>query len=733
MLRLLGLIALAFLLFVPGWATWLLFHHKDKGDGSGSSTVRNLFTQVAAGITIDSLLALVLAFAGVFSLWLFSACVIGYSALALAFSSPRLSLAGLGLPRPGKLARQSWVLLVALVIGLALFMLPFMFAFGGSDEGIYPNTAGNILRTGSVFFNDPVVPTVKPQDRDMFYLQAYQDVNGKSVYSYSVQEAGLFISSFKTGKITPQFFYLFPSLMAVFMGFIGLRGGFFVLTLLALMSAWAVFLIAEEVMDRWAAGVASIFLVVNFLEVYFAKFSTSEMATQFFFLLGLYGFLRMRRGDGGDRTESAWWGVLAAAGFGGMLLARVDSFLVLVPLGLAYWFYFVKDGVRAIRRDLVFLLVLMGLGLFALGLMLGPYHTYVSSAALGQALPWLPGGTATAAGIVAGGVILALLSRGPLKKVYPALLKHRRAILAVACLLLLALFVYLLFIRPAIPVKVGATPNLRVPEFATRGNQYTLPYFAYYVTPLGMLLIVLGYLLFIYSDLNARNLLLPLSGLVVMLIFSYRHMLEPLLVFWMRRLVPVALPVAVLMQAFAVFWLWRKAKQSWSGSRSRMLAVRTGLACVVVVLVALCFSYSVRLAWIKGHTQSLPTVTKVAALAPAPALIVCDEQTGNTFGAPLRCFYGRSVVTLRNPDDLASERFFQFVDSREKKGQLVYILANIDSKLPKADSGKLDLAKQDVVVEHTRVMPQTPKPSLKLIDWDYVVELYKVTPKKQPQ
>lgn len=313
-MKFLGLIGLVLLLYVPGWATWLLFNRKRLDRQDPARTIRNLFCQVAAGTIFVALVSHFLGLVGVFNIWAVAGISAGFTVVVLLVVRPRFSRASLGIATTGRNLRAAAPLIACLLIGFFLFMTPFMSVLGGADEGLYPNIAGTMVRTGSVYLKDPVVPTVNDNTKPLFYRMAYKQQGNSRVLFYSLLEPGLYITNFQTGKVTPQFFYLYPSLMAVFMGMIGLRGGFFVLTFFALMCVWAMYLLAKEVMARWASFLAALFLAVNFLEVYFAKFSTAEIATQFFFLVGLYAYIRMRKASDSDLPGVPWWGSLPAWG-----------------------------------------------------------------------------------------------------------------------------------------------------------------------------------------------------------------------------------------------------------------------------------------------------------------------------------------------------------------------------------------------------------------------------------
>ena len=274
----LSALALGTLLYVPGWALWLLFH-QDHPPLTGREESRlMLFWQVGAGMACAGVVALLLSISGIFHVWSFSLCLISLVAVALLVVRPTLSDLKRGFPSLGAVASGSWPVLPAILIGLFLFLLPFMNVFGSWDAGVYPNIAGNIDRTGSVFYSDPAFAELQEGEKHLFYEDHYDTgERGERIYKHSTLDLGFYLTDLDKGEITPQLFYYFPSFLAAGMGFLGVRPGFLLISMFALLSVWGLYLLARELMGRWASAAASLFLAVCFIEVYFAKSATSEV------------------------------------------------------------------------------------------------------------------------------------------------------------------------------------------------------------------------------------------------------------------------------------------------------------------------------------------------------------------------------------------------------------------------------------------------------------------------
>lgn len=147
--RIAGALWVACTVYVAGLATWLLFH-RGAGDEAPRRGLEELFSQVVSGTAVAGVIAFILALAGVFSGWSYSACVVGYSSLAVLAARPRARGIRRAFPSRKGLAGYLAGLLVLLAVGAALFVPPSMNVFGGADETVYPNVAAKLWENRSV-------------------------------------------------------------------------------------------------------------------------------------------------------------------------------------------------------------------------------------------------------------------------------------------------------------------------------------------------------------------------------------------------------------------------------------------------------------------------------------------------------------------------------------------------------------------------------------------------------
>ena len=663
--------------------------------------------------------ALLLSISGIFHVWSFSLSLISLVAVALLVVRPTLSDLKRSFPSLRATASGNWPVLPAILIGLFLFLLPFMNVFGSWDAGVYPNIAGNIDRTGSVFYSDPVFPGLQEEERHLFYEDHYYtDESGERVFKHSTLDLGFYLTDPDKGEVTPQLFYYFPSFLAAGMGFLGVRPGFMLIPLFALLSVWGLYLLARELMGRWASAAASLLLAVSFIQVYFAKYATSEVCAQFFFITGLLAYLRYRKREPGVGGDPAW-GFLAGVGFGCMLLSHIDSLLIFAPILLVYGFLFVKYGWKEVWKDRLFLLTFGLFGAFTVAMSLGPYRTYVTDIQRGF-LDVVPGRWATVGAVVVGCVIASVLLRTVLNSLFRFLYRHRMKIIVAVCLLLILITIYALFIRPSLSSEKGLAAEVRT------YNESALPRLTYYITPLGLVLAIIGYCLFMLKDLDSSKAMVVLMGLTFTGVYIYRPLISPVLVYSMRRYVIVVLPITVLMEAYALYRVYQEARARKPESAALRRAAGIGCLAAGAVLLGLLLAASLPIARVPEYRESYPYVKDVSAAADDDALLLCDEAAGRMLAAPLRCFMGRKVLRLAKDGYINDPEVADVISRHEEEGTETFLLAHWGSDIVNRAPG-LEFEKVGTLQYRTRVLEVTREPSRNIIDHDVSVDIFRVT------
>jgi 4-amino-4-deoxy-L-arabinose transferase-like glycosyltransferase len=704
-IKVLKLVVLLLVLYVPGYAAWVALLGK-KPDEDSESGFSLLFGQMGFGLAVGGALALVLALAGHFSIATWTGGCVAFSVVVLLASRPKVADALSCLPLKPRLYRRELVIGLILVLALANFALPFMNVFGQADETVYPNVAANITRTGSVFPVDKELSGLPMAQFKLFY-------RGPGLGD--LVEPGFYIRDYGSGQLLPQFVFFYPALMAGFMAFLGDRGGYLILTLLAILSVLGVFLIGRELADRKAGALAALFMSVAFLQTYFAKYSTSEMAMQFFFILGLYAFIRYYRAANGEPPGSGarLYGVLAGLGFGCMMLAHVEAFFILFPMLLLFCFYFVDGGWKAVYRLRVFLLVFLATASVAIILAFGISYRYVGDNFHG-ALRAIPGQGVGLIGAVALVLVVAALLRGPLKGLYRLCLRKRRLICGIAAAGFVLLAVYAWFIRPQLSYELA---SIKVATYSA-SNVSRL---AFYVTPIGVALIIAGYA-FAFWRIDKKFLPPLVIGLFFSTIFIYRTFAMPVLVYSLRRFVPVALPVGYLLAACLITAPWR----SYPDHRRRMEVAKVVLGLGAAAFIAWSCVMTAGITKLTQARGSLATVRAVSAAAPGDSVIVSDWPAGHLITTPLRSFFSRRAVVVWPDRNVDSQPFLDFLQANKKAGRPVYLVRFAQSNIAEAPHpfGLERVAR--VPFSGVFLASPTEKPSLETGPYNVYMDVYRV-------
>lgn len=249
---------------------------------------------------------------------------------------------------------------VALLCAVAAALLTYPgFSYGATDRdpGVYVAHAIEISRTGDFSFIDPVLATrgVDPT----FPVQ---------ITSPGARFPGVWIADDSTGKIIPQFYHLWPALLATAYdakGLFGLRlmtpltGVGSVLVLCALLRRLGDALVSRagpgpvrrRAAGLVAAGAGGLLIATNMLQVWQARYPTTEIMAQALYIGALLGVVvalqtgwRPAAGLAGLLVGVGWLNradgmllVLLAAGAGAALIAtrRWDSRATWFAAGLA--------------------------------------------------------------------------------------------------------------------------------------------------------------------------------------------------------------------------------------------------------------------------------------------------------------------------------------------------------------------------------------------------------------
>src|SRR6266545_989819 len=265
------------------------------------------------------------------------------------------------------------------IVAAVLFLPGFPYGVGDKDPGVYVIHAIEIARTGSIRWTD----------------LALQRVQGTVLTSPGALWPALWVQSPGSAVISPQFYHLWPALLASAFAAGGYTGLTNLVPLLGVLAVLVVALAVRRLFGLLAGALAGLLLAANMLQVWQSKYQTTEVLTELLLAGAILAVV--------IALQTGW---RPAAGVGGLLLgisflARPDGLLEILLAVAALL------GLVALRR--------FGAraGWFAAGLALTLPHGLVQAYGIaerytvGNDVPKLR----TVVALVVAGTVVALLAR----------------------------------------------------------------------------------------------------------------------------------------------------------------------------------------------------------------------------------------------------------------------------------------------------------------------------------
>jgi 4-amino-4-deoxy-L-arabinose transferase-like glycosyltransferase len=466
------------------------------------------------------------------------------------------------------------------------------------------------------------------------------------------------------GLIIPQFYPLHPTWLAVFHSLGGTPGNLLATPWWALLASLAVYLAARELFGRRAACLALAGLTITALQVWFARYPTAEMLTQFLVWMGIYALAAWLSG----RQPARLWALVAGASLGEVLLTRIDTyFLVAIPIVLGLWLRWRSQRPAAAAWFFVPFLGLTAHSLVHARLFSWPYFvdTYARNFEMLRRYA-LPLGIIALLGIAA----LLVLDRRPAVRagIVARWPQARPIVLGSAVIATMGLAVYSYWVRPHLG---GATQMAaywygggEIPVNLDRENLVRL---GWYLSPWGLALGVGGACLSLWK-MERKTALFVAAGLFYSVLYLWRIQANPHQIYTMRRYVPVVLPFATVCAGYLLAWLSERPAR-WQ----RWAALGGSLAWLCL------------LAWLARGFVSQVDFQGIGAqlevlngrLAPHSILLFDDQAPigqGDILGTPLRFLYGHDVFSVRQPAGQSYAALAQQVERWRAAGRTVYWL-----------------------------------------------------------
>ena len=428
---------------------------------------------------------------------------------------PRLALDPPGLVMVGVLA----------LITAVLLFPGFPYGVGDKDPGGYVSQGILMARTGDWAMNDPVLDKAR--------------IPRVALASPGARLPGQWIEHAQVPRRTiPQFYHLWSAALASAFAAGGYTGLANLNPLCGVLAACLAALAVRRVFGLVAGSLAGLLLAANMLEVWQAKYLTSEVFTQVLVLGSILGVVLALRT--GWRLPAGVAGLLLGLGF----LARADG-LVLILIAVGIGCVLIATGRFDARA-----------GWFAAGLTLTLPHGFLQAyhfARLYTISVKLPGAT-TVLLAMAVPLALALALRRfarPLGEWVARLIAEPRVqLLAGAAIVGLAVLLLAVgFLRPRLFGIDYFNYNGRV---IRSYDEQALRRLSWFFTLPGFALMVAGLAYLALRRWSAAAWALVLPGLLLFPLYAYEAQNSSRLMWWNRRFVPVVVPAVIILIAVAL-------------------------------------------------------------------------------------------------------------------------------------------------------------------------------------
>ena len=657
---------------LPGWLAVRQF-------GRGRPTLPRLFAALTLGLAALGWAALLLAELGLFTVGrlalVWGALVLGL--LAIDLSSGRTGRAHVSLPPgdgaalpllPRLPARLEVVFLgLWLVVAAWLFFRPHEYVLGAADAGVYVSIGASIAREGSIVVQSETLAGLD----EALYPTLLRPQPDDPVSPYYLLP-GFYVIGEPPGTITPQFYPLHPVWQAVAFGLArataadahaatpeAVRAALLLNGLWATLGALAVYFMVRQFAGWETAALALIALSLTALQVWFARYPTTEVLTQYFLWSGLFALGHWLGRD----APGGLWALLAGVSLGMVYLVRIDL-LVLLPVLAVLLFWLLAGGRRvAAPREVVWFLAPLA-GLVAHSFIHAWWQSrpyFVVHSGLGLQLLFA-NWAIPAVAFVAALVFLWLARRaGP--RVAAGYARYRRAALWALIGVVLVFAAYGWFARPALgaaSVRPDAFSGGTVP-LIDHENWRRL---GWYLSPAGVGLGVAGVCLLI-RRVNRRTAMVLAMGSLFAALYLWTLNANPHHIYAMRRYVPAVVPFFTVAAAASIGWLAGR-RAAWARAAAGLLAV--------VWLGGLAWSARGFVSQVdhRGLTTQLHALND--AFEPGSVLLFYDGVpigNGDFFGTPLQFIYGHSAFALRDPAAPGVE-LVEAIEQWHNSGRAVY-------------------------------------------------------------
>lgn len=630
--------------------------------------IERLFLYVGAGLLFNGWCALTLAELGFFNFWL--VVLLNLTLIGLAWrlhGRPGLDLDlsfNPSITTPALI--ETFLLLTWLVIAIPLFFRPHEVVIGIGDAGVYTTLSGHIATEGSIRKYDPLLAKLDTR----LYPAFLRTPEGENRPYW---QPGYYVLD-ETGWITPRFYHLAPAWQAIAYSLAGVNGSLFMPPLWALVGALMVYLTGRRLWGWQFACLALWAVSFNALQLWFARYPTTETFTQFLIWLGMWAFLVWAD----DWYKQKIWGLVAGVAWGSLLLTRIDTILVLaVPFLLLFNLWRQGKLTRPVGWFYLPLLLLTGQAILHIWVFSRSYFLELAdylwrlAVYYAQQYPLL---------LLLVGVLLALLfaswsSFNRLKETIPSLsqfsqfLEERKVVQYFLLLLVIAAGIFLWFIRPALVTEPFMMPDSFSGQAIPTYDDENFVRFGWYVSVITLGWAIAGWALWT-SKIDRRAWPVLCVGFLFSALYFWSSLANPHHIYVWRRYLPAVLPFAVLGCTYFVRWLWMQPAEWFKGVSI------TAAAVWLVALLWMARGYTAQV----DYVDSVNQINALAQNFPAGSVLLFNSpglvDQGDFLGMPLAMLHNQHVFVLRDPEKLEATLLDQAIDEWQSTGRTVYWINN---------------------------------------------------------
>jgi 4-amino-4-deoxy-L-arabinose transferase-like glycosyltransferase len=430
------------------------------------------------------------------------------------------------------------------------------------------------------------------------------------------------------------------------------------------LAALAIYMTARALAGRVTAVLALLALLLMALQVWFARYPTTEALTQFLLWAGLWATVMWL----GESQPARLWAFLAGMTLGSIFLVRIDV-LILLPL---FGFLVVALWARGWRKSdwwflIPFMLLVAHSFVHAIWLSAPYFYEHIG---FGLLLLWknllIPFG-AVLLGITFLAAVYLFRDRSS------ALRRYRKPLLAALIGVVILYAVYGWFVRP-LTAEAVLQPDIYSEGLILLTNHENWLRLGWYLSPLGIWLAVFGSCLLLWRA-EWKTALLLAVGFLFAAIYLWNVRANPHQIYVMRRYVPAVAPYFIFSAAYLLGDLLKRARGmqkeiSWQGVG--FLAV--GFLLSVAWLVGLGWSARGFISQI-DHKNVVAQLDELnQELEPGSVLLFNDQSPvglGDFWGTPLKFIYGHDVFTLRELESVDDGRLAESIKSWQNNGRSV--------------------------------------------------------------